>query len=114
MNQQLMKHTALAIVGLIVILTAACSKEKEHYVRFRNNYSEKIMVAKLDEVSYGSIERGVTTDYKYVFPGTFPITIETKSGLKGQGTVNLTGGSPGRNNWLVTINKDGSITGYTE
>lgn len=108
------KKLAQLFIGLVLIAIAACSKEKEHYVRFRNDYFEKITVAKLDEVSYGPIERGVTTGYKYVFPGTFPITIETKSGLKGQGTVNLTGGSPGRNNWLVTINKDGTISGYTE
>lgn len=104
----------LNTIGTIFFLATSCSKEKEHYVRFKNEYPEKLVVAKLDEVSFGPIEFGVTTDYKYVFPGTFPINIETKRGLKGVGTVTLTGGSPGRNNWLVIVNKKGIVTCIAE
>lgn len=104
----------LNVVGILFSLTSSCTKETEHYIRFKNEYPEKLVVAKLDEVSFGPIEYGVTTDYKYVFPGTFPITIETRSGLKGAGTVTLSGNSPGRNNWLVTINKKGEVIGVKE
>lgn len=104
----------LNIIGTIFFLTTSCSKEKEHYVRFKNKYPQRLVVAKLDEISFGPIEQGVTTDYKYVFPGTFPITIETQSGLKGEGTVNLSGGSPGRNNWLITVDQKGQVTGVAE
>ncbi len=99
---------------MLISLTISCTKEKEHYVRFKNEYPDKLIVVKLDEISFGPMEYKTKSDYKYVFPGTFPITIETKSGLKASGTVNLTGGLPGRNNWLVTVNNKGQITGVAE
>ncbi len=104
----------LGILGTLFYLTTSCTKEKEHYVRFKNEYPDKLVVVKLDEINFGPMEYKATTDYKYVFPGTFPITIETKSGLKGSGTVNLTGGSPGRNNWLITIDTKGQVIGVAE
>ncbi len=109
-----MKCLTAFVLTIIFFATTACKKDPEHYVRFKNEYTEKLTVVKLDEVSFGPMEQGVTTDYKFVYPGTFPITIETKSGLKGQGTVTLKDGAPGRNNWLVIVNSKGQVSSIAE
>lgn len=113
-NTSILKYLTAFILTSLLITTTACKKEPEHYVRFKNEYFEKLNVVKLDEVSFGPIEHGVTTDYKFVYAGTFPITIETKSGLKGQGTVTLKDGAPGRNNWLVIVNSKGQVSSVAE
>ncbi len=109
-----MKQIIVTVLTIFFITTTSCKKEPEHYIRFKNEYFEKLNVVKLDEVSFGPIEHGVTTDYKFVYAGTFPITIETKSGLKGQGTVTLKDGAPGRNNWLVIVNSKGQVSSVAE
>lgn len=109
-----MKQILATVLTIFFITTTACKKEPEHYIRFKNEYFERLNVVKLDEVSFGPIEHGVTTDYKFVYAGTFPITIETKSGLKGQGTVTLKEGAPGRNNWLVIVNSKGQVSSVAE
>ncbi len=109
-----MKQIIATVLTIFFITTTACKKEPEHYIRFKNEYFERLNIVKLDEVSFGPIEHGVTTDYKFVYPGTFPITLETKSGLKGQGTVTLKDGAPGRNNWLVVVNSKGQISSVAE
>lgn len=109
-----MKQIIVTVLTIFSITTTSCKKEPEHYIRFKNEYFEKLNVVKLDEVSFGPIEHGVTTDYKFVYAGTFPITIETKSGLKGQGTVTLKDGAPGRNNWLVIVNSKGQVSSVAE
>lgn len=109
-----MKQIIVTVLTIFFITTTSCKKEPEHYIRFKNEYFERLNVVKLDEVSFGPIEHGVTTDYKFVYAGTFPITIETKSGLKGQGTVTLKDGAPGRNNWLVIVNSKGQVSSVAE
>lgn len=109
-----MKQIIVTVLTIFFITTTSCKKEPEHYIRFKNEYFEKLNVVKLDEVSFGPIEHDVTTDYKFVYAGTFPITIETKSGLKGQGTVTLKDGAPGRNNWLVIVNSKGQVSSVAE
>lgn len=99
---------ALAI-GILLFTLNSCKKEAEHYVRFKNNYKETIVVAKLDAISFGQIPTNTASDYKYVFPGSFTVTIETKSGQKAEGTAKLSGGS-GKYNWTLTLDAKGQIT----
>lgn len=96
-------------VTMLLVFACACKKDAEPYVRVKNEYFEPV-VLKLDAINFGKIGKGVTTDYKYVFPGSFPITITTESGLEGAGMVNLTGGG-GRENWTLVITKDGGVYG---
>lgn len=103
----------LLAVACCFLTFAGCKKDGEHYVRFRNNYKEALVVAKLDGINFGRVEPGSTTDYKYVFPGTFNVTIETESGLKGEGSAKLTGGS-GRQNWVIIVNSKGYVYGESD
>lgn len=113
-NQNRLRKTwqAMAFITLM-IFAGACKKDAEPYVRVKNNFTEALKEVKLDAISFGRVEKGGVTDYKYVFPGNFPVTVTTESGLTASGTANLTGGS-GRENWTLVISKQGQVYGTQE
>lgn len=106
-------HPLLSVFAAFLFTITSCKKDGDNYVRFKNNHSEALVVAKLDGINFGRVESGAVTDYKYVYPGTFDVIIETENGLKGQGSAKLTSGS-GRQNWVIIVNAKGYVYGEAE
>jgi hypothetical protein len=97
---------ALTFIALLVTFTG-CLKEK-HSVRFENNFSQRIDNVVIGNASFGSVNPGVTTEYKPINTGNFTISGTGANGgqLSGSGTIS----GKGTHKWTVTLSSSGGVS----
>ena len=95
------------LVAISATLLIGCIKAPSHSMFVKNSYPVAMSDVKINNVSYGQIESGATTDYKPLDEGSFTISGTTVNGqpLTGGGSVS----GKGIHKWTMTITSTGGV-----